>query len=51
VRDGLGATKNYPGVTGTITYNNSGDAIRTSVPLVQVKDNGDLTKVADITLK
>lgn len=51
VRDGLGATKNYPGVTGTITYNNSGDAVRTSVPLVQVKDGGELTKVGDISLK
>ncbi|MFT3819317.1 MAG: ABC transporter substrate-binding protein [Rubrivivax sp.] len=50
VRDGLGATKGYQGVTGNITYNNSGDAIRQTVPLVQVKDGGELVKVADIAL-
>jgi branched-chain amino acid transport system substrate-binding protein len=51
VRDGLGTTKNYQGVTGAITYANSGDAIRSTVPLVQVQDGGDLKKIADIELK
>ncbi|WP_454688917.1 ABC transporter substrate-binding protein [Achromobacter aloeverae] len=51
VRDGLGATRDYQGVTGTITYANSGDAIRTTVPLVQVGDDGELKKIADIELK
>lgn len=51
VRDGLGNTNAYRGVTGVITYHNSGDAIRDSVPLVQVSDGGELKKVADIALK
>jgi branched-chain amino acid transport system substrate-binding protein len=51
VRDGLGATKNYKGVTGTISYRNSGDAVRESVPLVQISDGGELVKVSDIVPK
>lgn len=51
VRDGLGATRDYQGITGTVTYHNSGDAIRQSVPLVQVTEGGGMDKVGDIAIK
>ncbi|MFT4067818.1 ABC transporter substrate-binding protein [Paraburkholderia sp.] len=51
VRDGLGATKDYQGVTGAITYAGRGDAIRKTVPLVEVMDGGALKKIADIPLE
>ncbi|MGE4238836.1 ABC transporter substrate-binding protein [Ramlibacter sp.] len=51
LRDGLGKTRGYKGITGDVSYNNSGDAVRQSVPLVQVGDNGELKKVGDIKLQ
>jgi branched-chain amino acid transport system substrate-binding protein len=51
LRDGLGAIKDYRGITGTVTYHNSGDAVRQTVPLVQITDGGGLKKIGDITVK
>lgn len=50
IRDGLGAMKGYRGITGNITYANSGDALRESIPLVQLGDTGQMVKISDIPL-
>ncbi len=37
IRDAMAATKDFPGVTGSITINENGDAVKDAVVLV-VKD-------------
>lgn len=34
IRDALAATKNFPGVTGTVTFNENGDAVK---PIIMIK--------------
>jgi branched-chain amino acid transport system substrate-binding protein len=39
VRDALAATKDYPGVTGTVTFNQNRDAVKPIV-MIEIKDGG-----------
>jgi hypothetical protein len=39
IRDALAATKNYPGVTGTVTFNENRDAVKPIV-MIEIKDGG-----------
>jgi branched-chain amino acid transport system substrate-binding protein len=48
IRKALSSTKNYAGVSGQISYDGSGDAQRTSVPLVQIGAKGALKQVGKI---
>jgi branched-chain amino acid transport system substrate-binding protein len=49
LRDGLSKLVDFHGASGVISYNRSGDAIRSGVPLVQIGSKGSLSKVSDIT--
>lgn len=46
IRDAIAATKDYPGVTGSITINETGDAVKDAVVL-QVK-NGVFTYLTTV---
>lgn len=50
VRDGLSATKNYQGITGSVTYSGSGDAVRKSVSLVKIDSTGQIVKAGEIPI-
>jgi ABC-type branched-subunit amino acid transport system substrate-binding protein len=39
IRDALAATKDYPGVTGTVTFNENRDAVKPIV-MIEIKDGG-----------
>ena len=39
IRDALAATKDYPGVTGTVTFNEHRDAVKPIV-MIEIKDGG-----------
>ncbi len=39
IRDALAATKDYPGVTGTVTFNQNRDAVKPIV-MIEIKDGG-----------
>jgi ABC-type branched-subunit amino acid transport system substrate-binding protein len=39
VRDALAATKDYPGVTGVVTFNENRDAVKPIV-MIEIKDGG-----------
>ncbi len=39
IRDALAATKDFPGVTGTVTFNENRDAVKPIV-MIEIKDGG-----------
>ena len=39
IRDALAATKDYPGITGTVTFNQNRDAVKPIV-MIEIKDGG-----------
>jgi hypothetical protein len=39
IRDALAATKDFPGVTGTVTFNSDRDAVKPIV-MIEIKDGG-----------
>jgi ABC-type branched-subunit amino acid transport system substrate-binding protein len=39
IRDALAATKEFPGVTGTVTFNEHRDAVKPIV-MIEIKDGG-----------
>ena len=49
VREGLSKLKDYSGITGTISYDGSGDAHRTTIPLVKVGKDGAIEEAGEIT--
>jgi branched-chain amino acid transport system substrate-binding protein len=42
IRDSLAATKNFPGVTGNVTFNENRDAVKPIV-MIEIKDGGKYT--------
>jgi branched-chain amino acid transport system substrate-binding protein len=42
IRDSLAATKDFPGVTGTVTFNENRDAVKPIV-MIEIKDGGKYT--------
>lgn len=48
IRKGLSTLSDYEGASGDISYDGSGDAVRKSVPLVQIGDDGSLSQVGEI---
>lgn len=51
VRKGLSALSEYPGTTGTISYDGSGDVLRKDVPLVEIGADGVPEKVGTLELE
>lgn len=49
IQKALSELDGYEGITGTFRYEGSGDALRESVPLVQVDSKGGLKTVAQVT--
>ena len=39
IRDALAATKDFPGITGTVTFNQQRDAVKPIV-MIEIKDGG-----------
>lgn len=48
VQKGLSTLKDFPGVTGTLTYAGSGDVIRASIPFVQVGQGGAPEQIGSV---
>jgi branched-chain amino acid transport system substrate-binding protein len=48
IREGLSRLTDYQGVTGVLSYAGSGDAHRSSIPLVRIGPGGVLQKAGDI---
>lgn len=50
IRDALAATKDYPGVTGTVTFNSDRDAVKPIV-MIEIKDGGTYAVKERVTVE
>ena len=50
IRDALAATKDYPGVTGTVTFNENRDAVKPIV-MIEIKDGGTYAVKERVTVE
>jgi len=50
IRDALAATKDYPGVTGTVTFNEHRDAVKPIV-MIEIKDGGTYAVKERVTVE
>src|SRR5204862_4955079 len=50
IRDALAATKEFPGVTGTVTFNKDRDAVKPIV-MIEIKDGGTYAVKERVTVE